>query len=282
MENAKKLFYEYLQNGLEMTPSFKGYGFKLIQFAADYPEEYKKLFLEKTSNENFDNYLKDNTMADATIPSIINTFRIDETKAWWLYKNIYLYVHGIATITATRGKSFSPEEISEMIGETCGAFLISLKTQEDGRTGQIPGVGITMSGNIEDYINPNNLLVRDTITGIGGDRGIHKVYLDEILYFEAVGELVFAYTKEQVYEIKKRLYQVETEVKDRGFIRASKSLLINIKEVKTIHPGMNRCMYAFMSNNEQLLITRNYAKHVVNVVKQLWDEHSTQEGETHV
>ena len=58
---------------------------------------------------------------------------------------------------------------------------------------------------IENYV----LSSGKHITGYGKNKEMKEIWIDEILYFEAVGELVFAYTKDEVYEIKQRLYQIE-------------------------------------------------------------------------
>ena len=37
------------------------------------------------------------------------------------------------------------------------------------------------------------------ITGYGEHRELYRISMDEILYFEAVGEKVFAYTEQEIY-----------------------------------------------------------------------------------
>lgn len=44
------------------------------------------------------------------------------------------------------------------------------------------------------------------------EKNLVKLKIKDILYFEAVGELVFAYTEIGVYEVKMRLYQVEEQL----------------------------------------------------------------------
>ena len=47
----------------------------------------------------------------------------------------------------------------------------------------------------------------------------YQLSLSDILYFEAVGDQVFAYTAEEIYSVKKRLYELEAVYQDRKFIR---------------------------------------------------------------
>ena len=94
------------------------------------------------------------------------------------------------------------------------------------------------------------------------EKALIKLKIKEILYFEAVGELVFAYTGDQVYEIKKRLYQLEQSLESHKIIRASKSMLLNLRQIRSVRPAVNGRFYAKMSNGEEVLISRQYAKGV--------------------
>lgn len=100
------------------------------------------------------------------------------------------------------------------------------------------------------------------ITGYGQNHEMFQIRLDSILYFEAVGGLVFAYTEEQVYEIKMRLYQIEEFVKQNQMMRAAKSLVINVGKIVSLRPALNGKLLARMSNGEEVQISRQYAKKV--------------------
>lgn len=89
-----------------------------------------------------------------------------------------------------------------------------------------------------------------------------QVKIADILYIEAVGENVFAYTKTNVFEVKKRLYELENELSNYKFIRCSKSVLICLLKVDAIRPALNGRYLACMENGEQVIISRKYAKSV--------------------
>lgn len=99
-----------------------------------------------------------------------------------------------------------------------------------------------------------------TISGTTDEKESVRIALDDILYFEAVGELVFAYTCGNVYEVKQRLYQLEEKLLPEKFCRVSKSMLVNIYRIMSVRPALNSRLYAKMENGEDILITRNYAK----------------------
>lgn len=90
--------------------------------------------------------------------------------------------------------------------------------------------------------------------------------LEDVFYFEALDEKVFAYTKEQVYEIKMRLYEVERSFENQHFVRCSKSVVLNLMLLDSISPALNGRFFAHMKNGERLMISRQYAPLLKKVV----------------
>ena len=104
------------------------------------------------------------------------------------------------------------------------------------------------------------------ISGIVEGEYQKKFRLEDVYYFEALDEKVFGYTKDQVFELKMRLYEVEKEYEDRHFVRCSKSIVLNLMLLDSISPALNGRFFAHMKNEEKLMISRQYASHVKNVV----------------
>ena len=102
----------------------------------------------------------------------------------------------------------------------------------------------------------------DTLTGYRQTKEKVSVRIEDVLYFETVDGLVFAYTVDSVYEIKGRLYQVEDKVKRRTICRASKTMLVNVEHITSVRTALNGRLYARMENGEEILITRRYAKEI--------------------
>ena len=111
---------------------------------------------------------------------------------------------------------------------------------------------------IKEYVQHKG----DTLTGYKKARERASVRIEDILYFETVDGLVFAYTVDSVYEIKGRLYQVEDKVKRRTICRASKTMLVNAEHITSVRTALNGRLYARMENGEEILITRRYAKEI--------------------
>ncbi len=117
---------------------------------------------------------------------------------------------------------------------------------------------VDMTKDFED-IREYVLMKGDTVTGYIND-GAFALRLSDILYFEAVGERVFAYTENELYEIKRRLYELEENYRDRMFIRCSKSVIVNISKIESFRPAPDTRLLARMKNGEEIVISRMYAK----------------------
>lgn len=90
------------------------------------------------------------------------------------------------------------------------------------------------------------------------DQGIVMLSLKDIYYFEAVDNKVFAYLDKQVYEVKKKLYELEEEYAFTDFLRISKSTIINLPKVARLSPLYNGRLEALLKNGEKTVISRQY------------------------
>lgn len=102
----------------------------------------------------------------------------------------------------------------------------------------------------------------EIIVGYNQKKECIQIKIENILYFEAVEGLVFAYTYNEFYEIKSRLYQIEEKIKRNCIRRVSKTMLVNMEHIISVRTALNGRLYARMVNDEEILITRKYAKEV--------------------
>ena len=137
---------------------------------------------------------------------------------------------------------------------------LSIRKVDSSEKEQVILECVEMNEDFED-IRKYVLMKGDTIIGYI-DEKLYQVPLAEILYFEAVGEQVFAYTTDNLYSIKNRLYELEALYSDRKFIRCSKSMVVNIMKIESFRPAMESRFYAKMTNGEDIIISRMYAKNL--------------------
>ena len=111
---------------------------------------------------------------------------------------------------------------------------------------------------IKEYVQNKG----ESIPGYTTEKVCVPVRIEDVLYFEAVDGRVFAYTAKDYYEIKGRLYQVEEKVTRKCMQRASKTTLVNADHIVSVRTALNGRLYVRMENNEEILVTRKYAKDI--------------------
>ncbi len=95
----------------------------------------------------------------------------------------------------------------------------------------------------------------------------YEVPVMDICYIEAVDEKVFLYTLKQVYETRQRLYELEDLLKEKYFLRVSKSLLLNLMKVQSIKPALNGRFTAVLKSGEEIIISRKYVPELKRALK---------------
>lgn len=99
--------------------------------------------------------------------------------------------------------------------------------------------------------------LQETITGAFEDRE-YEISVHDIFYVESVDNKTFIYTKDKVYSIRERLYEVEELLSELSFLRISKSVVVNLLKIKSIKPALNGRFGAILTNGEEVIISRKY------------------------
>ena len=99
----------------------------------------------------------------------------------------------------------------------------------------------------------------ESLVGYQNGHEMFSIPIQNIYYIEAVGALVFAYSKEEVYELKSRLYEMEIILEKKRFVRVSKSILLNMNKLLFLKPVVNGKFSAKLENEEDIIISRQYA-----------------------
>ncbi|MBQ2407043.1 MAG: LytTR family transcriptional regulator DNA-binding domain-containing protein [Lachnospiraceae bacterium] len=95
----------------------------------------------------------------------------------------------------------------------------------------------------------------------------YEIPIMNIYYVEAVDNRVFLYCSKQIYETKRRLYEIEDILVEKNFLRVSKSVVLNLMKVKAIKPAMNGRFLAILLNDEEIIISRKYVSALKNKLK---------------
>lgn len=87
---------------------------------------------------------------------------------------------------------------------------------------------------------------------------VHRIKLSDIYYFEAVDGKVFVYCKDEVFEVKQKLYELEELCNEKKCFRASKSTILNIAKISYIQPSISGRFQAVLDNGERVVVSRQY------------------------
>lgn len=95
----------------------------------------------------------------------------------------------------------------------------------------------------------------------------YEIPVMDIYYIEAVDSKVFLYSSKKVYETKQKIYELENALKEKYFLRVSKSLLLNLMKVKSIKPAVNGRFTAILQSGEEIVISRKYVPELKAALK---------------
>ena len=95
----------------------------------------------------------------------------------------------------------------------------------------------------------------------------YEIPVTDVYYVEGVDNAVFIYGRKKVYESKQKLYELESILKEKYFLRVSKSLIVNLMKVKAIKPALNGRYSAVLQSDEEIIISRKYVPELKRALK---------------
>lgn len=131
---AKRLYAEYVERGLADELPFKGVGKQYIAFARKEPMLFCLLFMsEQNPPPGIGSVLHNIEDSYAKIlSSVMDGYAIGRKEAEGLYRHLWIYTHGIATLCATGMCTFTADEISEMMTQVFVSLLKNIKNPKAG------------------------------------------------------------------------------------------------------------------------------------------------------
>ncbi len=89
----------------------------------------------------------------------------------------------------------------------------------------------------------------------------------DILYIESVDDKIFAYTCDDVVRLEGTLAGIIQKLGDERFFRCSKSMIINIDKVDSLHSLSSNRIDATMEGGEHIMISRTYASEFRRILR---------------
>lgn len=138
---AKRLYAEYVERGLSDAVPFKGVGTQYISFAINEPMLFRLLFMTEQKQApgvgSVLLYIEDSY--EKILSSVETSYALDREAAEGLYRHLWIYTHGIATLCATGMCTFTAEEIGAMMTEV---FVSLLKAIPGGHGRKTDGIHV--------------------------------------------------------------------------------------------------------------------------------------------
>lgn len=130
---AENIFSEKVNLALKDDSPFKRLGVEYILFSKNEPKLFQWLFMKKGIEvESFKDFLP---MRDyeykSVIESIDEEYKISIENAKKLYEHLFIYSHGIATLTVTGIHNFTATEIIEYMTEVTKSLIIQYLKEID-------------------------------------------------------------------------------------------------------------------------------------------------------
>ncbi len=111
---------------------------------------------------------------------------------------------------------------------------------------------------VEQIVENLNLYAYTIIGKMDGDS--YVLSLNDIFYFEAVDNHVFAYGEKNIYEVKYKIQELSELLLKTSFIQTARTIILNIRKIKKVTTLVNGRILAVLNNDEKMIITRVYAQ----------------------
>lgn len=132
MTAAGVLYHQYLEGNMSegKFPPYKASGMAYIRFAKEEKELFKLLFMRDRSNEKIEEQREE---IEPLLALIRKNTGLNEEEAYMFHIEMWIYVHGIATMAATSYLDWDTEMISRVLTDAyMGLAYRYHKEEKDG------------------------------------------------------------------------------------------------------------------------------------------------------
>lgn len=137
---------------------------------------------------------------------------------------------------------------------------ITIRTEASAKETQVEIVCRELTQDVEELLATIRMMNQQITAEKDGE--MHLLNVAKIVYIEAVERKTFVYTEEDIYESRLRLYEMEDRLVNSGFLRISKSCLVQLKFIKSLKNDLNRKLRLTLESGEQIMVSRQYAEEI--------------------
>lgn len=114
---VNKHYSTFIEEGLNYTPMFKAFGYRMIEYAKDYPNLFKVLFMNSEESKlNYSDMILNFPCSDVCIKAIKDQTNLDDERVKLLFKEVLLTGLGICYLVSSNTCEFTDEQLDEYLG----------------------------------------------------------------------------------------------------------------------------------------------------------------------
>lgn len=112
---AVRVYDSYTETGLKEEIPFFGVGMQYIRFAKEEPALYRLLFLTQTAENTCSAMQSMHHLQALVRPTLMRVYQITAEEADFYFRDLWLAVHGLATLIVTGDCPYSEQEIGQIL-----------------------------------------------------------------------------------------------------------------------------------------------------------------------
>jgi len=88
----------------------------------------------------------------------------------------------------------------------------------------------------------------------------------EIIRIYSQSKRVYVRTKDERYEVNDRIYVLEEQLQDRGFVRISNSEIVNVRQIEKLDMSYAGTIKMHLKNGDETYVSRRYMKQIKEIL----------------
>ena len=129
-EKIHGTYTEYMQKGSKHPKPYFGMGMAYINFARDFPNFFRLLFMSESKLSPVD-FITNDSMRTNSIESGRMFSGLTQEQQKKFHLQVWIFTHGLAALAATNTVSLTDEEIENILGNTVREMLIGFKLKSE-------------------------------------------------------------------------------------------------------------------------------------------------------
>ena len=107
---------------------------------------------------------------------------------------------------------------------------------------------------------------KEQILYVSDGKDQYQLRCTHLFYIESMEGKLLLHAEKKIFQYKKKLYEVEEELPEY-FVRISKAVILNLRQVEHYSPQLNGTMKVTLLNKEEVYISRKYLQQIRSKIR---------------